>query len=412
MRKNQYSKYVPLLNFDYSKCTSKFWYIIFTFFLLIFQINFSFAQFNAKKSYEFIIKGKIVNQNLGLIKLDYINHKGEYVKDSVKVKNGYFSFKGTIPHPVEADIYGDIVSNSTSDVNFSSIFLEPGILNVLLEKDRFKEMKVKGSKTQSQIDSLYDSMPNKKIVDSLEKRLRYFEMHQSSDNSNKSYFDSIKFIRQLLDPYYKVNNSRNLEYIRKEVNSYYSIMRLNVYAHRLPLDTVKEIFNTYTKKIRESYYGERLSATIRSKEGGSPGSFAKDFSVKDINGNTVTLEQFKGKKFVLLDFWATWCKPCRAESPFLIDLYSKFKSKDLEIISIANDDERRQLWEKAIIEDKIGSWIHVLQGVGTPDDLGQKFGVQPIPMKILIGKDGKILMRSEGSDANKQLYDALSKNLK
>lgn len=387
-------------------------FIIILLFFLIYQINVCHAQFNPKKSYEFIIKGKIVNQKLGLIRLNYINHKGEYVKDSVRIKNGQFSFKGTIPHPVDADIYGDIRSNSTGDINFNSIFLEPGILHVLLEKDRFKEMKVKGSKTQTKIDLLSNSMPYKKIVDSLEKRSFYFDMLRRSDVSNKSHLDSMQLIRQLLDPYYKAINARDLDFIRKEINSYYSVMKLNNYVHRLTLDSVKNIFNTYSKDLKESYYGEKLLATIRSIEGGSPGTLAKDFSVIDINGNAVSLDQFRGKKYVLLDFWATWCKPCREESPFLINLYSKFKSKDLEIISIANDDERRQLWMKAIQDDKTGSWMHVLQGVGTPNDLGKKYGVQPIPAKILIGKDGKILMRYEGTEGNKSLYDALSKNLR
>lgn len=114
----------------------------------------------------------------------------------------------------------------------------------------------------------------------------------------------------------------------------------------------------------------------------------------------------------MLDFWATWCKPCRDESPFLIELHTKFKSKGLEIISIANDDERKEAWKKAIQDDKTGAWRHILQGSGTVNDLGILYSIQPIPAKILIGKDGTILMRYEGTQGNTSLLEALTKNLK
>ncbi len=378
-------------------------------FLFIFLTTFTIAQFPPKL---FTIYGKIKNQFSGFIKLEYINYEGNFITDSSEVINESFVFKGFIPHPINADIYGDIVFNNTNDINFYSIFIEPGIMHLVLEKDKFKDLKLRGSNTQNKIDSLNNTYINKKIVDSLEKSIFHFDLAYKYNPTSNQFKDSAKIIRLQLDPYYREINLRNENFVLKNIDSYYSVFKLEILLHRLSLDIVSKTFSSYSDEIQNSYYGKRIAANIRGIKGGSPGSKAKNFTAIDIKGNSISLEQFKGKKYVLLDFWATWCKPCRDESPFLIDLNTKFKSKGLEIISIANDDERKEAWVKAIQDDKTDSWTHVLQGSGTVNDLGLLYNIQPIPAKILISKDGTILMRYEGSDGNKSLFDALSKNLK
>lgn len=285
-------------------------------------------------------------------------------------------------------------------------------MNLVLEKDKFKDLKLRGSNTQNQIDSLNNTYIHKKIVDSLDKRIFYFDLAYKYDPTKILFKDSAKKIRQQLDPYYRDINILTENFVHKNINSYYSAFYLQVLLHRIPLDTVIKTFNSYSIEIKNSYYGQRITANIRAIQGGSAGSKAKNFNTIDINGDSISLEQYKGKKYVLLDFWATWCKPCREESPFLIELHTKFKSKGLEIISIANDDERKEAWKKAIQDDKTVAWRHILQGAGTVYDLGKLYSIQPIPAKLLIGKDGTILMRYEGTQGNKSLMEALTKNLK
>lgn len=381
-------------------------------YLLIFLFFFKIVVSAQFKKNSFTIHGEIKNQPSGFIKLNYVNYKGEYIKDSVQITNGTFTFKGYIPHPIDADIYGDRVFKNTNDINFNSIFIEPGIMHLVLEKDKFKDLKLSGSKTQKQIDSLYNTYPNIKLVDSLQRHIFYYDMAYKNDPTSNHYKDSAKKIRLQLDPFYHEINVREEGFVFENKNSFYSASKLDQLVHSLPLDKVKKIFNSYSIKLQTSYYGKRIASNIRAIQGGSPGSKAKSFNTVDINGNPISLDQFKGTNYVLLDFWATWCKPCREESPFLIELHTKFKSKGLEIISIANDDTRKEAWKKVIQDDKTGAWIHVLQGAGTLNDLGLQYAIQPIPAKILIGKDGTILMRYEGTEGNKSLMEALTKNLK
>lgn len=377
-------------------------------FILFLSINVE-AQINKKP---FTIQGEIKNQSSGFIKIEYINYKDEYIKDSAKITKGYFTLKGFISHPISADIYGEINFSNTNDINFNSIFIEPGKMELTLEKDKFKYLQLKGSKTQRQIDSLNNSFLNKKLVDSLQREIFYLDLANKINKSNKYSKDSALKIRNKLDPYYREINRKYLDFTIKKTKSYYSVFYLQILLYSLPIDSVKGIFNSYSKELQSSYYGKKVSEGIRALEGGNPGSKAKNFSSVDQNGNVISVEQFKGKSYILLDFWATWCKPCREESPFLIELNTKFKDKGLQIISIANDDERIFAWKKAIQDDNTGSWIHILSGSGTKNDLGKLYAIQPIPAKILIGKDGTILMRYEGSDGNKTLMDALIKNLK
>lgn len=104
----------------------------------------------------------------------------------------------------------------------------------------------------------------------------------------------------------------------------------------------------------------------------------------------------------MLDFWASWCVPCRKSNPHMIELYNKYKSKGFDVIGIADDDGKVDVWKKAVEQDNVGIWHNVLRGLDwdmirkntpNPNDLDQQYGISSIPTKILIGPDGKILGR-------------------
>ena len=183
-------------------------------FLFVLFTSHLVAQFSRKP---FTIYGKIKNQSSGFIKLEYINYEGEYITDSAEVINESFIFKGYIPHPINADIYGDRVFKNTSDINFNSIFIEPCIMNLVLEKDKFKDLKLRGSNTQNQIDSLNNTYIHKKIVDSLDKRIFYFDLAYKYDPTKILFKDSAKKIRQQLDPYYRDINILTENFVHKNI---------------------------------------------------------------------------------------------------------------------------------------------------------------------------------------------------
>jgi thiol-disulfide isomerase/thioredoxin len=141
---------------------------------------------------------------------------------------------------------------------------------------------------------------------------------------------------------------------------------------------------------------------------GKPGDVAGNFTSIDINGKTLKLSNYKGK-YVLLDFWASWCVPCRKGSPHLIKLYHKYQAKGFDVIGISDDDTRQSQWRTAVKQDSTGLWHHILRGKAV--DLHQLYDIQSLPTKILIDPTGKIIGRygdeeTTDDDLNKALVQA------
>ncbi|RYG08102.1 MAG: TlpA family protein disulfide reductase, partial [Chitinophagaceae bacterium] len=131
----------------------------------------------------------------------------------------------------------------------------------------------------------------------------------------------------------------------------------------------------------------------------------------DIGGKPLSLADFKGK-YVLLDFWASWCVPCREGNPHLKKLYAQYKNKGLEIIGVSDDDSKPYAWKAAVAQDQIGMWKHVLRGLkrvgdtyDRTNDISENFGIHTLPTKILIDRNGKIVGRYGGGGESDEAMD-------
>ena len=134
-----------------------------------------------------------------------------------------------------------------------------------------------------------------------------------------------------------------------------------------------------------------------------------DFSEQDLNGRPLSMGKFKGK-VVLVDFWATWCPPCRAELPGVIDLFKKFHPQGFEIVGISLDTDRAQL--TSFLKDQAGmTWPQYIDGEGETNKLAAKYGVETVPFTLLIGTDGKIIGKDlDSEDLGDAIAAALSKS--
>jgi peroxiredoxin len=138
------------------------------------------------------------------------------------------------------------------------------------------------------------------------------------------------------------------------------------------------------------------------------GEPAPDFSLPDLSGNTVTLSSYRGRKVILMDFWATWCGPCRMAMPDLQGLQDKFKDRGLEILSVNQGESAEQV--SSFIQRKKYTFHVVLDQAGA---VGSKYGVQGIPTLVLVDKKGVVqwlrVGYSENEDDLKQLVERLTK---
>lgn len=164
-------------------------------------------------------------------------------------------------------------------------------------------------------------------------------------------------------------------------------------------------FNLLDDKVKNSESGKNLANYISYMNVGSVGSQALDFTQNDTAGNPVSLTSFKGK-YVLVDFWASWCKPCRAENPNVVKAFDKYKAKNFTILGVSLDSNKDS-WLKAINADKL-SWTHVSDLQQWNNAVAVLYHVQSIPQNFLIDPNGKIIARDlRGEDLERKLAELL-----
>ncbi|MDP4282865.1 MAG: TlpA disulfide reductase family protein [Bacteroidota bacterium] len=199
----------------------------------------------------------------------------------------------------------------------------------------------------------------------------------------------------------KINGKKLLSYVQKNPNSYVALFGIINQAFRYSyLPIFKKINDEFIEKIKGTiafqYYLNNYSPKTVS-------SLAPDFLGVSLDHKIVTLSPFIGKSFVLLDFWASWCGPCREMMPDLKHLYQKYHLKGLQIISISFDTDSTD-WKKAVREEGIQSWINVISreyySLQNPNGLHVKYGIKAIPTTILIDKKGSIIGHYEGYSKN------------
>ena len=329
-------------------------------------------------SNEFVLSGEIKDPKEKIVYLFYTNKNGSNVQDSFWLQNGRFSFKGSISEPTFAMLRTSTkVVEVGTDKNIAELFLEPGNMTANLVYDHFEEMLLTGSKTNDE----------------------YTAQNKKHRFINEKYKDSL----------YERHSSLSEEYIFNHRDSYLSAYKLSAYRGRWPYNSVRYLYTRLDAKIRESSYGREVKAFLDGLDANSEGSKAKDFIAKEVKGKDLKLSDFKGK-YVLLDFWGSWCVPCRESSPHLIDLYKKYSEKGFTVIGIATEYEKTdKKWKDAIQKDGTGIWYNVLSDPlpGSPGEFTKKiagmFSVHVFPTKILVDPCGYIIGRFRGTDDDVEL---------
>lgn len=175
----------------------------------------------------------------------------------------------------------------------------------------------------------------------------------------------------------------------------------------LPLQEYESGFNSFSEKVRSSHLAERFRDEIASRHATEPGQVAPDFTLSTPDGEKVTLSSLFGQ-YLLIDFWASWCGPCRAGVPGLKELYAKYHDKGFEIIGVS-DDSNPESWKNAIAKDQ-SPWIHVLDEFPEKDKparVSSLYGVHYIPSYFLLDREGRFIGKFDHDGLEAKLYELL-----
>ncbi len=187
-------------------------------------------------------------------------------------------------------------------------------------------------------------------------------------------------------------NAYKTKYVKENTNSLFSLMLLSEMLNRKEItpSEATEIVNGLNPKMASSDLAVQLKSSLEMLQKAEIGSLAPDFSAPTPTGGTMSLKDAMGK-YTIIDFWASWCRPCRVENPNVVNVYNKYHDKGLNIISVSLDKaDGKEKWIQAIKDDKM-DWHHVSNLQFWQDPIAQMYNVRSIPATFLLDENGNII---------------------
>ena len=359
----------------------------------------SFCDGNKKNS-SFQLKGTLSDSKAETLYLEKLGSAKQVIIDSVILdENGNFEFTNYTP---KIGFY----RIKTNDKNFAMLVLDSAdkvTINGSV-KDLGNTFKVEGS-PETTIFIEYNNLSKSRDIklDSLNKA---FQLLMETNKMDSKRMDSLSAIFET--PYNSIINQSNIlmiDKISKNTNMYSSIMAIQALDPDKYSDLYKSLDAGLSKKFPKDKNVIMFHEVVERMLSTNIGQFAPEISLPSPDGKEIALSSLKGK-LVLIDFWASWCGPCRKEMPNVVKIYSKFKNKGFEIYGVSLDQDKEK-WMEAITKDGI-NWPQVSDLKYWDNVAAKIYNVQGIPYTVLIDKDGKIIAKNlRGQELEKKIAEVL-----
>ncbi|MBV9988763.1 MAG: AhpC/TSA family protein [Chitinophagaceae bacterium] len=356
----------------------------------------------------FTVKGSVSNMSKPVTKvLIYYRADSKNISDSVEPVNGAYTFTGKIDEPTQATLLAKYAMPAdgkpvrpVSGRDFATVFLEPGTIQIS-SVDSFGNVTVKGSKANDEYIKLTNLMKplNAQVRDA---SAAYSKAAAAKDEPARKAAEAV------IDSLDNVSREMYGSWARNNLQSPLALYAITQYAGwAIDVDAVEPLFKQIPAEQREYASAKTLAANIEIARKTKIGAMAMDFTQEDTLGVPVKLSSFRGK-YLLVDFWASWCGPCRRENPNVVKAFNEFKDKNFTILSVSLDRPgAKEQWIDAIHKDNL-TWTHVSDLKFWQNGVAQQYGIQAIPQNLLLDPSGKIIAKNlNGEQLEKKLATLL-----
>lgn len=345
---------------------------------LIYSLN-SFAQ----SSIKFTIKGHLKGNKYSKI---YLHHKwnNDFRTDSSVIKNNTFIFKGITP---EVNMYWINFSRDPLAAPNAAFFIDQADISITAHEDSLFNAKIKGGKEQEYYIKYRQTMQS--FIN--RQQSLYQQYNQAIQKNDANTVNQVQTEFNELNQQVKSTLKEMIKSHPSSPVSGYIIYQDFNNNPNISVQELEEIVSYLDKSFLNTKFGKLAQQKLDQINGSSIGKKIMEFSQKTPDGKLVNIRDFEGK-YVLIDFWASWCGPCRMENPYVVAAYNKYKDKGFTVLGVSLD-QNKNAWIKAIEKDGL-TWTHISDLKGWNNEVAQAFGITSIPQNILIDKQGLIIAKN------------------
>ncbi len=364
---------------------------------LLLAIVVAFTACTTEENNNYTITGTTDQEVNAYVLLQYRDHSNFITVDSMMLTDQGFNFSGTIDYP---RVYYIRIKETKSMIPF---FLENADISINMNIENIDQSVIEGSASQLEYEAYLDGLDH--IDGRIEENYYLYQKAKELNEFEKEHkYDSLFGVlyneREVFIKDFVLENNAT------PISPYITYRN----AYQFELSDLIEITDNFNESLSPSVYTGLLKDFIKTLKRVSVGQLYVTFTQLDTSDNKIHISSLVGDNYLLIDFWASWCSPCRVENPNLVAIYNDFHDQGFDIVGVSFDTKKEN-WIKAIEDDGL-LWTQLSDLLGWNNGAGKLYGIRSIPSNILLDKHGIIIAKNlKGNDLRERLEGVFQSNI-